>query len=458
MRIPRQNVTVFSLAAGCLFIGLASVTRANINMEHYSFVRPITPVPAEQELAAIPLDDMIWKYCPGTPPDIRIVDEEGTPVPHLLHKATEQKMRMIRERCQANVDLLQELPDNQIELTVSLDKESPAASMIEFVTPLQDFERQITVQGKDANGVSTTLVENALIYDYSRFADVRHCLVRLPPNHARVFSIWIENVTDEQQSPRRQISRTMEEGEEVRVVENTTVRSRPFRMDSVKLYREQEAESHRVEMTDKMSVESWNVTHSEDKKQTIVEIETANQPLTGFMLEASNRNFTRHVQVEIPYGKSWRSIGRGTISRISFRSLLREDKRITFAERRSRMYRFVIHNMDNPPIDITGVKAIGPVWQALYIAAPGLEANCYYGAGNARPPEYDTTAISRILDGGFDPVEFSLGTPVENGTYHHAKYAWKDLVGSRKFFLVAVVVMIAVMAGALLKAFRRLDG
>jgi hypothetical protein len=456
MNIIPRGLTSIALFIGCVF-SLLTPSVIAVDIESYSFVRSITPIPAEEELAAITLDNIIWSHSPSTPPDIRIAGEEGHVIPHLLQKATEQRMRSVREQCGSTLGVVKELPGNQLEVSVSLNEKAPLATIIEFVTPLKDFERQITVQGKDASGVTTTLVENALIYDYSRFADVRHCSVTMPPNNCRTFSIIIGNVTDEAQSPQRQISRTEEQGEEVRMIENTTVRTRPFRMDSVKLYRVNETESHRIDLKQQMPVKSWSVERPTGKKQTVVGIETANQPLTGFILETSNRNYTRRMRVEIPDGKSWRPVGRSSISRISFRRLLREENRITFSERRSTRFRLVIEDMDNPPLDITGIKAIGPVWQALYIASPGLQAKCYYNSGNPAPPRYDTTAIMRILDGGFAPVEFTFGEPVENSGYRRSNGSWKDLISSKAFFIGAVAIMIAVMAGALVKAVRRLN-
>ncbi len=456
---PNRSLAMCAIAA--LAIGYAGTISAANTLARYPSVRPVPTIPAQEELAAVALDSLIWAASPGTPPDIRLADADGTPIPHLLRKAGEQRLRTVRDNCRSNVESLQELPGNRIALTVTLDDKAPLATGIAFVTPLKDFERQITVQGIDADGTATLLVENALIYDYSRFADVRRDNVDLPPNRFRRFVIAIDNVTDEQQSPRRQISRTYEEGEQVRRIDNSTVTARPFRMDAVQLYAERQTESQRIEREIPVPLESWSVRDLPRKQQTVIAIATHNEPVTGFTLQIGDRNFTRRVSVEVPTGNgdsdTWRPIGSASISRIAFRSLLHEQLRVTFAERRSPRFRLVIDNQDNPPLDITGAEAFGPVWQTLYIAAPGQQARLYYGAAQSTAARYDTAAIERVLASDFDPVPFSLGKPADNPHYRQPGGSLTGLIGSRSFFIAAVVIMIAVMAAALIKATRRLD-
>lgn len=454
-----RSLAMCGIAA--LTIGYTGTTSAANALARYPSMRPVLTVPAQEELAAVALDTDIWAASPGTPPDIRLADAADTPIPHLLRKAGEQRLRTVRDNCRASVEALQELPDNRIALTVTLDDKAPLATGIAFVTPLKDFERQITVQGIDTNGTATMLVENALIYDYSRFADVRRDTVDLPPNRFRRFAIAIDNVTDQQQSPRRQISRTYEEGEQVRRIDNSTVTARPFRMDAVQLYAERQTESHRVEREIPIPLETWSVRDVPRKQQTVIEIETHNEPITGFTLQIADRNFTRRVSVEVPAGNSgsdaWRPIGSASISRIAFRRLLHEQLRVTVAERRSPRFRLVIDNQDNPSLDIMGAQAVGPVWQALYLAAPGQQARLYYGAAPSTPARYDTAAIARVLASDFDPVPFSLGKPADNPHYRPPGGSLTGLIGSRAFFIAAVVIMIAVMAAALVKATRHLD-
>ncbi len=447
-------------AIAALLTGFAGTAGAASPISHYPSMRPVLTVPAQEELAAVTLDSRIWAASPGTPPDIRFADAQDIPIPHLLRKAAAQRLRTVRDNCRSSVDALQELPDNRIELTVTLDEKAPFATGLEFATPLQDFERQITVQGIDADGTTTVLVENALIYDYARFADVRRCTVPLPPNRYRRFAISIGNVTDEQQSPRRQISRTYEQGSEVRMIDEGTVTARPFRMDAVQLYAERQAESYRVEREEPIPLNAWRVRDMPAKKQTVIEIETHNEPVTGFTLQIADRNFTRRIRVEVPAdsasGDTWRPVGSASLSRIAFRNLLHEQLRISFAEQRAPRFRLLIENQDNPPLDVTAAEAFGPVWQALYLAVPGQQARLYYGAAPPTPARYDTAAIERVAGSGFEPVPFSLGETVENPHYRQPGCSLTGLIGSRSFFIAAVVIMIAVMAAALVKATRRL--
>ncbi len=444
-----------------LLISLSGATATASYVAHYPFVRPVLTIPAQEELAALTLDSTIWAVSPGTPPDIRIADETARPIPHLLRKAGEQRMRTVRDNCRTTVSALQELPDNRLALTVTLDNKAPFATGIEFTTPLKDFERQITVHGIGESETPEMLVENALIYDYTRFADLRSSSIALPPNRYRRFSIAIGNVTDEQQSPQRQISRTLEQGVDVRLIDQTTLTARPFRMDAVQLYAERQTESHTVERDRPIPLKSWAVRQVPRLRQTVIELETHNEPVTGFTLQVADRNFTRRISVEVPAdngsGDAWRAIGSATISRIAFRNLLHEERRVSFAERRSPRFRLVIENHDHPPLDISGAEAFGPVWQALVIATPGQQGQLYYGAATPQPPRYNTAAIQRVIEGGFEPVAFALGAPVDNPHYRQPGRTLTGVIGSRTFFTGTVVIMIAVMATALARAARRIS-
>ncbi len=460
MRPERSSRPVVRwLGIAVILAGSSSSRLTASPIERHPTVRAVLTIPPQEELAALTLDADIWEASPGSPPDIRIVDQEGISIPHLLRKAGEQQLRTVRENCQTTVEFLQEHADNRIDLSVSLDEGAPFATGIDFATPLKDFERQITVQGIHEDDTQELLVEGALIYDYSRFADVRRTHITLPPNRFRRFTISIGNVTDEQPSPRRQISRTYEQGEEVRLVDQGTVTARPFRMNRVQLYAERQAGSHTVEQVVSIEPRSWGLRETTRDNQSVIEIETHNEPITGFLLVVGDPNFTRRVRVEVPSGSSsdtWQAIANATISRIAFRNLLDEALGIHFPERRSPRFRLIIENHDSPPLEIRGVEAQGPLWQAVYIARAGQEAHLYYGATPSQPPRYDTAPIRRVIDGGYTPLTLGLGEPTANPHYRKPGFALTNLVGSRAFFLASVAIMVAVLAIALVRAARSL--
>lgn len=436
---------------------------AALDLSRYPFVRDVETISAREEFVAVTLDRSIWDAANNEGgPDICIATEGETPVPHLFRKAGERRFRTVRDRRGSSISGLTEHADNRISFFIDLENNTEDANLIEFVTPLKDFERQITVYGIRPDGAEFPLVENVLVYDYTRFADVRHVIVALPSNTFRRFRVEVRDVTDEAQSPRREISRTFEQDAETQRTEHSVVTTRSFRMDAVRLWNEHEAETYTVERKIVLPLKSWQVREDIRQKQTVIDIETFNEPLSSLSLQLSARNFSRRVTVEIPVREgtateTWRSIASATLSRISFRDFRREDLTVSFPEQQARRLRIVIANNDNPPLEIAGVETMGPVWQALFIAEPGLRLRLYDGAPQPRFIRQDTEPIERIIVGGDEPVTFLTGTPAENPLFRKPIRSWSGLLGSRLFFIVAIAIMAAVLATALVRATKKLN-
>ncbi len=154
---------------------------------------------------------------------------------------------------------------------------------------------------------------------------------------------------------------------------------------------------------------------------------------------------------------SWRTISSATLHRITFRDFRREQLGVTFPEQQARQLRVILANDDNPPLDISGVTASGPVWQALFIAEPGRRARLYHGDTPARPIRQDTLPIERILAGGYTPVTLPSGDSMENLHYRKPTASWTRLIGTRAAFVVAVAIMIAALGLALVRGIRQID-
>ncbi len=445
------------LAAAVLLSGAA----ATLDLSHYPFVRDVETMVAREEVAAVTLDRSVWDAADGRP-NVCVAAADGTPVPHLLRKAVVHRRRRVRDRCESSIAGLTEQADNRIGLFLQLAEKSGTANLVEFVTPLKDFERQISIYGIPPGDTEVPLVESALIYDYSRFADVRHVTVALPENTFRRFRVEIRDVTDEMQSPGRQITRTFELGEEARRTDQATVTARPFRMDAVRLWKEHETDAYTVEREVVLPLKSWQGREDDRQRQTVIEIETFNEPITGVTLLTPARHFSRQVKVEVPVreggvAETWHAIAGATLSRITFREFRREDLRITFPERQTRRLRLVIANNDNPPLEISGVDTVGPVWQAVFIAEPGRRVRLYDGAALERPAVQDTVPIERILANGYEPLTVTAGPASDNPLHHPPGYSWSAFFGSRLFFLVAVIIMVGALGMALFKGSRQLD-
>ena len=148
----------------------------------FRYQRTLTSPSEQEEIAAATLDPETWACLRPTAPDLRITAPDDTLVPHLLRRATAERIRRVRSACNSSVEALRELPDNRIEIDLKIPDTQPTADTLIITTPLKDFERRITIDGRNPDGTTERLVTDALIYDYSRFIDLRHLTVEIPRN------------------------------------------------------------------------------------------------------------------------------------------------------------------------------------------------------------------------------------------------------------------------------------
>jgi hypothetical protein len=431
-------------------------------LARYRYTRAVDGSFSEQEFAAIELDQAIWGVIGTADIDVRIADHNQNAVPHLLRKAGTRETRMVRHRRNASIETLADRVDNQIELRVGLEKNAEGANVVDFDTPLKDFEKAVTVWGIQEDTSEILLAERARIFDYSRFADVRNTAVNLPEDSTRyrAFRILIEDVVDEEQLPLRWETRRYEGDEETLREEHRRIRTRPFRMNAVRLYERRTEDARSVPRITTQDFPATTLRREQDPAKTILEVEHTGAPLTAILIACDDNNFSRRAIVQIPIRRdgreTWRDIAAGQISRISFRNVQHEPLQVGFSETRSQRFRIILEDHDNPPLQNVTVKGKGPILQAVFLAEPDTGYTLYYGVdGSPRPPRYDLAPLERLLRREHEPVLLPLKAEIENPDFAKAGF----LAGEntmRILFGVAIVVMLVVLATGLYRASRHI--
>src|SRR5262249_13548298 len=162
------------------------------------------------------------------------------------------------------------------------------------------------------------LVSDGLIFDYSRYMDVRSRDIVLPANALRQFKLQIEQALDERESPLLELTRRRvgaAKGERVDVI--TQIQRRPFRIDRIELWRMVPQASALKAVTASYPVERFQIGEDAQEKVTRVGVQCRREPLTGLIVESGSRNFSRAVKVRAPLvrgiKKEWFEIAHGTI-------------------------------------------------------------------------------------------------------------------------------------------------
>ena len=114
-----------------------------------------------------------------------------------------------------------------------------------------------------------------------------------------------------------------------------------------------------------------------------------------------------------------------------------------------------IENADNPPLEISSVKAEGNRYRMLFLASEGRRYRVEYGSDAAEAPRYDAAAVLASLRPGFQPVDARLGNQVENPQYRETRGP-RDLLNNAIVLTVAIVLMVVVLGWILFRAGQRI--
>ncbi len=427
----------------------------------FRFAREVrTDAFAREEIVAIPLDSDVYDHTRDQTPDLRLFDAGGGEVPFLFEQVTATRRQTVRKPWNVQPASLKPLDDGGLEIVLTLDKDDPQPDGLTVATPLRDFEQRLRVFGSNDGQTWELLVPDVLIFDYSRFMDVESRDVRLPKSDYRRFRVVIDAVTAEQESELMELTRRLRSGAEVERVERVLRDRRPFRIDRIAFWQETIEEWTAGPTTREYPVAEFTVEQDAEHKQTIVTVQTRREPLTAFRLETPARNFNRAASVERLETRGvrseWRPLGRATVSRFAFRELNREQMEAGFQETRCEQYRLVIDNHDDPPLEITGVRATGNVYRMVYFAEPGKEYRMAYGSDAVKAPSYDTTALAASLREDYKPVVAELGKVVENTNVRQPS-GLLPLLTNPLVLGAMVSILVALLGWGLYAAARRVD-
>jgi len=445
------------------------------NQTRFRFLKPIDRGAArDEEIVAFTLDSDIYAATRAGLPDLRIVDEAQAEEPYLIEPQVEYRQERLRQTFSTDIVTLRK-DGNGIVFTLRLPDKSPDAAGFSFVTSLKNYERKVRVSGSADGAKWTSLVTDGIIFDYSQYMDVSSREITLPKNSFREFKVTIEDVTDEKESPFKELTRTFKDAKEDQRVERTVIERRPFHMDRIGAWGLVTHERVQQAKTASYPVTGFDAKEVPAKKQTVVSVRTRREPITRFTLETPSRNFSRQVVVEAPVavnpdlrkqgpGKhddpdaGWRQIAEATVENFSFRNQKREQLTITIPERREEQFRIVIHNEDNPPLKVTGVQAEGSVQRVVFLAQPAKIYRVFYGSETAAAPKYEAAAVLATLRQDNTLVVAKLGAQADNTDFGgEPSNALRALLNNWIFLGTAIGLMVVVLGWCLFRAGRRLE-
>lgn len=427
------------------------------------FAKPILGLDAAEEaLVAVPLDAEVYAATQEDLDDVRVLDADGDDVPLLLRMVPTTKSRVERTTWTGREPSVRPLEDGGLEIVIELHdhQNRPLPHGLNIVTPLINFEQGVRVE-TSADGQNWEPAAETVIFDYTRYMDVRNVSVPFTETTDRWFRITIDDVTAEQQSQLLELTRRLQGDEETGHTERLTVDRRPFRIDRIEFWREVERPQASGAAHSAYPLAGFEVAQDVEEQETHVIIETQREPLTSFRLETPSRNFSRRVIVQVEYvdgvRQEWRALAEATLLRIDFRNLSREELVVTFPQTRADRYRLVIENRDSPPLEVTGIAAEGTVYEAVFFAEPEREYRLAYGDELALAPHYDVAAIEALLLQGVEPQPAALAAEQPLSAAGPRATTFRDLLNSKPLLIGLVIVLVLSLGWGLYHAVQRME-
>lgn len=416
---------------------------------------------ADETLVAVPLDAQVFAATQPDFADVRLLDSQEKALPFIVRKSQKLQTRSVRRRTwTAQKPSLRPLESGGLEITLTLDKDDPPPSGLSLISPLRNFEQRVRILTSSDGDAWEPIGRETVIFDYSRYMDVRNDSVPFPASTHKQIRIVIDDVTLEQQSELLELTRRLRGDDETDRTEKVTIDRRPFRIERIDFWQDGSEEKVLGNHAMDYPVAGFKVTQDEKSRQTFIAIETQREPLTSLELVTTSRNFSRgctvEVQEQLGVQSTWKQIESTTLSRIDFKSLKREQLKIDFPETRSAQYRLVIDNRDSPPLDVTEIKAVGNVYEVVFLSATNKPHSLHYGDAKALAPSYDTVALQALLSERYRPEIVALGTEQKTDAIPSAN-TLVSLVNDPRLLTVIISLLVVALGWGLYAAVKRID-
>jgi hypothetical protein len=256
-----------------------------------------------------------------------------------------------------------------------------------------------------------------------------------------------------------ELTRTTRGDEKPQLSEKFDLLNEPLHIERIDFWHNQSETLPETDQQFDYPVTAFNISQDAEHKTSLIDIDSQQQPLTGFTLKTVTPNFNRSADLQVPqqHGSESRmqTIGSAKLEALHFQDINREHTTISFPEQRQSHYRIVIHNQDNPPLDISAVNGIGSGYQLLFLPQPGKNYQLRYGAEKAKSPNYDTQPIQELLRRGYQSAPATLGPETVIAPMEEQKLDFAKLLNSKLFLGIAIGLMVLVLGWSLYRVGKR---
>ena len=391
--------------------------------------------------------------------NLRLFDKDGRETPFLVRNKADTRsiVNYTPVSVSSSVESLRQLEDNRVELVVVRKASEPMVAGIQFESNIRNFEKLITVSGSNDRATWIPLVAAAPIYDYSRFIDLRRDKISFAPSAYTAYRIEISNMTEKQESPLVSLIRQTRGTDTPTESEATAFRREPFRIDQIRFLERRENIVSDATETTGAEVADLKIGHDASARTSLITFTTRRQPVTAITLLTEDSNFSRVATVEGETGTAphtWRTLSSGTLSRIRIGGTRQEQLTLTLSASRYKRYRVIIRDMDNPPLEITGIVIRHNQVEGLFFPKTPLPHRICYGGQDIPAPVYDVASVlGRVVPDALQP--WQVGREQANPDYS-SQCAFR-LCSGKTGMTIAMVAMAGVLLIFIARLARKID-
>jgi hypothetical protein len=395
------------------------------------------PAAVQREIAvrapakvAVRLDADIYDRARSDLGDLRVVDDLGGHTPYLLERMDDGPSAPLREPAAINRGFVR-----GASATATLDFGAPTLKT-ELALSLtgDNFRRRVTVEGRQRQDPTwTTLTDDAYVFAIPGVPPVRYETVSLPENDFELVRVTVFRGADD--PPLLQIR-----GAWIRPAQSRGPHEAP--LPQARVSRAEDGRARETVLT--------------------VELGARHQPFRAVVLDVADARFFREAAVEarrsaLPTdtGDSshphWVPVASGAVYRYEEGGRVQERLRVE-ACGREQAFRVRIRNRDDRPLDIRGVRVLGPVERLVFEARPQRRYLLEYGVPDRSSPSYDVARTARHPHlWAADAVEATFGrsAPRRAGA---ARLAWTERHPA--LLWVGLVTIVAALGGLTWRALR----
>ncbi|MBI4200740.1 MAG: DUF3999 family protein [Chloroflexi bacterium] len=375
MAKKRRGSLSILLASAAIAMSIAALAAAPMfahsPAQAWRFYKPIALPPGISQDSLVEVVPDVEVYANAAPglADLRIIEAAGeSEVPYkLLVESGEQRRGYIA----VSVRDLGHLPGQYTTFIADLGREGVLHNELEVLTPSQNFQRGVTLEGSSNGQAWATLQGKGQIFDFTireRNFTQRYVRVQYPASTARYLRVRIQNGNEP-----------------------------PLDITGATAYFAQELPAQEADMPAAI------VERVEDakEKKTILRLDLGSQgfPSNRLTIATTQQNFYRQVRLESSKdGATWAIVqGSDVLYAYNTPKFIGGKLTLSYPESTYRYFRLTILNEDNPPLPVDGVRIHGFLRKIIFSAAPGATYHLYYGNAQAYAPSYELERVFPYL-------------------------------------------------------------